>query len=907
MSKKKAIKIATASAIALTGAVAVAQPQADAATNSVDKAITKATTQVNKAFNLYYNTTKKSNKLPSGSAIRKEVKLAEQYYAAAQKEIAKNGGSKKASYTKKLEASKTSLNRAKNYVAAISVTLKASRTDLDKAIASGKQGTVASKHAALEKKIAEFEKAVAKVFGPDARRLLTKTYTTPAKAEAAAVATEVKVYAAYKEIESKKLITTDLEKAGKLIESVKADVEKLKAKNTTLAKNLVKAAEKNNKAYEAALPAVVTAVSATNASTLTLTGTSLNNLKVEDITVAGNTVKSVSAAADGKSATVTLENSLNVDVATKVTAKGKDFEVTYKVTATGVTLTDGATYDDDTAKQFIKVNVDGRALTASELITAGYDVKFEAFSNKAATTQDTTFFKGGLNTSSTGELSDAIAVPTEGKDIYVKVTVTKGAQVLTSPLVKVKVINKDLAANTISAATLYNTTNSVEQSSSTLKTGEKAKFSEIEVKSGSRVDYYNQDFVVKSSDESIVSVNKVTNEFEAQGPGTATLTVTFGGATYTKTITVKNEKREATSVKVSKTTVAAVKGGTVTAKVQLLDQYGDPMTFVGGTDLKAVSSNNTVATATVGNPSGAKLEAEIQISGVDTGSALFTFRDNANAKLGTTSLAATVTENGTLSQYTVAVDNDITSTDLTAINTAVGKTLVKEQISTDATIDIKDDSYVKLSLKGLNSAGQEIDAKPAASSYTVTTNVSAAGVLAATPTFSADGFIVVEAGTKAGTATITVTNKADGKVVKTFQVTVTDIGNNVTGATFKNITAPTYETTLNYEDFLSYTESSKDPIITGLTLSKSTTQPVRLALTTGAGDLYIDKDGDAVYDAGEIKVGSVAFGNAGTITNFTTNAVTGFKVTTADDGTVIFKVLNSEDEVVASKALTINF
>ena len=100
-------------------------------------------------------------------------------------------------------------------------------------------------------------------------------------------------------------------------------------------------------------------------------------------------------------------------------------------------------------------------------------------------------------------------------------------------LAKIKVINKDLAAK------LYNVTNSLEQSSLTLKTGETAKFTEIAVNSGSKVDYYTSNFVVKSSDESIVSVNKTTNEFVAQGPGTATVTITFGGATYTKTITVK--------------------------------------------------------------------------------------------------------------------------------------------------------------------------------------------------------------------------------------------------------------------------------------------------------------------------------------------------------------------------------
>jgi len=328
MSKKKAIKIATASAIALTGAVAVAQPQADAATNSVDQAITKATKQVDKAFNLYYNTAKKSNKLPSGSAIRKEVKLAEAYYIAAEAEIAKKGGSKakKAAYTKKLEKSKTSLNRAKNYVAAVSVTLKASRTALDKAIESGKQSTVQSAQAALDKKIAEFEKAVSKVFGPDARRLLTKTYTTPAKAESAAVDAEMKVYAAYKQIERGNLIEKDIEKAGQLIDSVRAEVEELKAKDSKLAGNLVKAAEKNNKAYEAKVEAlkvpVVASVSAINAKEIKVTfnkevdKTTAENVANYELKLKGTAVTGLTADLQEDGKTVLLDKTDGTDIFT---------------------------------------------------------------------------------------------------------------------------------------------------------------------------------------------------------------------------------------------------------------------------------------------------------------------------------------------------------------------------------------------------------------------------------------------------------------------------------------------------------------------------------------------------------------------------------------------------------------
>ncbi len=107
------------------------------------------------------------------------------------------------------------------------------------------------------------------------------------------------------------------------------------------------------------------------------------------------------------------------------------------------------------------------------------------------------------------------------------------------------------------------------------------------------------------------------------------------------------------------------------------------------------------------------------------------------------------------------------------------------------------------------------------------------------PYYKDNGFLVVQAGTKAGTATITVTNASDGKIVKTFQVTVEKVGYNVTAATLKNVAAPTYATTLKYKDFLTYTESANDPIITGLTLSKSSAQPVRLELSSDT--LYIEK------------------------------------------------------------------
>ncbi|RID84999.1 hypothetical protein D1953_12670 [Peribacillus asahii] len=879
MSKKKAIKIATASAIALTGAVAVAQPQADAATNSVDKAITKATTQVNKAFNLYYNTTKKSNKLPSGSAIRKEVKLAEQYYAAAQKEIAKNGGSKKASYTKKLEASKTSLNRAKNYVAAISVTLKASRTDLDKAIASGKQGTVASKHAALEKKIAEFEKAVTKVFGPDARRLLTKTYTTPAKAEAAAVATEVKVYAAYKEIESKKLISTDLEKAGKLIEDVKADVEKLKAKNTTLAKNLVKAAEKNNKAYEAALPAVVTAVSATNASTLTLTGTSLKNLKAEDITLAGNTVESVTAAADGKTATVVLKTLVTPNVEQTVKVKDKEFKFTYKLTATGAAITE-ATYDDNRANQFVAFTVNGAVANVSDLLANGYTVNFSATDKDGNNDKSTELFANRT----TGELRTTGLA----EEYKVQVTLTNGTNVIVSPLQTIKVKNLDLAASAINSYEFLNTTgaSSVVQNSTKLVVGETGTFQNLKVVIDGTEEKGLVPTKVESSNKAVASVSG--GVVTAHTPGTTTLTLTYGNTTKAVTFTVVNEKRELNSVKVTKQNsdtqiynTTAILGNGPTLTVSPIDQYGDP---VDAAVLKVESSDAAIASAPATVTSAANGKVDVAVTASKTGSTTLLFKDNANNKTLST-FGVTVTEN-----------NGVATKKLEIVEPKDSDAVKK---SADNTLDLSDDNFVEYKLNQYTSEGVKNGSVNFAT-YTVTSSDTDVATAATA------GDVLTITGKKKGTATISLKDNA-GVNVGTITVTVVDNKATITGVTFKPQSKLDYAKTVDYKTFLSYSEAAAglDPVITGITLSKSTNNSVRLD-ADGTNKLYIDTNGNSNYDAGDTDLGEIELTATTDSTNLTP-AGASVAVNSGAKGTLIFKVKEvGKTKIYASTSLEVN-
>lgn len=676
----------------------------------------------------------------------------------------------------------------------------------------------------------------------------------------------------------------------------------------------------------------VAGVSAVNGTTLQVNGANLAELKAEDVTVEGNTVESVTASTDGKTATVKLGSPLALDATTKVTVKESSFDVTYKVEVTGVAIVENQTFDDDTANQYVKISVDGKELTPQELITAGYQIEFESFSNRNGTTTTTSLFRTNLADSTTGELSRAITLAGSSNDYYVRVTLTKGSEVMTSSITKVTVKNLDATANSISEATISvkSTTSAVDFDlvSSTLATGDVAKFTELAVAVGGNKEFVDLTGVnsantisVKSSDESVISVDKSNYELTAEGPGSATITVTYGGATYTKSLTVKSGKREITNVKLDKSTLFVGKGSTNTFKVQAVDQYGDPIEAAGDNAFTVHSSDVAKATENgVGTvSSNGKLEYTVTVTGVDTGTSDFTVRDIGNARIGS-AVRVTVGENTSISKYTLTVDSDISDADVNLTGASS-----KTEVSTDATIDTGDDKYVKINIKAFNSAGQELSSPIAGTDYTVTgVNVSKANVLDtnfgnSTPrgVDATGSSLVAKAGSAAGTVTITITDRNNTSVTQNIRLTVTDNGANVTGVTFKNVEAVTYSTLLNYEDFLSHTKSDAgDPRITGLTLSKSFSQAIRL--TTGnqgattlpnVDALYVDLDGNSLFTAGEPIVGFVGMATTGDVVGATgsVTARTGYTVATGSDGNVIFRLFNNKDEIVASKVVKVDF
>jgi len=695
--------------------------------------------------------------------------------------------------------------------------------------------------------------------------------------------------------------------------------------------------------YEAPVPKVVS-VSAINANTLTITGTGLKNLTAEDITVEDNTVSTVTVAEDGKTATVKLKNPLVVDVATKVTVKDASFDVTYKIEATEVKIAEGQIFDDDTEKQFIQILVNGKAVTAQELITAGYTVEFEATDRRSGGAE-AKIFTGGLATSTTGELADNLSDLLEDKasvDYYVTLTLTKGSEVFVTPNTKITIKNLDSAVSNITNGVIEVTSDSTFNStfdlvSSTLVAGDTAKFKELHVTVGGTKEIVDLSglssmYSVTSSDESVISVNKADYTLTAEGPGTATITVTYGGQTYTKTLTVKSEERKIKSAKLNKTSVNIGKGDKARGdfKVQILDQYGDPVNAEPDKDFTVHSSDETVAKVVeIGNASDdGKLEFKVIVEGVDTGTADFTIRNKADTRIGS-SVRVNVTDNVTISKYTLTVDNSISDGDVEKVQNAGGDDATKNNISTTSTIDTRDKKYVKIDVKAFNSANQQLPAPTAGTDFEVTAvNASDSDVLDETfgtkGVVANDDYLIVKAGSNDGTVTITITDKNNSNVKQSIKLTVTDKGVAVTNVAFKNVPTIDYATTLNYEDFLSYTKSGegRDPRINGLTLSRTYSQAVRLnegiadptaTTLTKVDTLYIDLDGNGTFTEGEPVVGYVGMATTGDVYvdgNINTDAVPateGYAVEAGSDGYVIFRVYNDKGEIVATKAVKVDF
>ncbi|WKY43553.1 hypothetical protein Q5O14_13030 [Eubacteriaceae bacterium ES2] len=665
---------------------------------------------------------------------------------------------------------------------------------------------------------------------------------------------------------------------------------------------------------------VISGMTATGQKTITVSGTQLDNLTADMLSVAGYTVSAVTPSADGTTAAVALSTDLapetNVLVTATIDGTATEYTVKYSIAATTVAI-QSATYDDDTANQQLTLLVDGVQTSVSYLNLAGYTVNFTSWdSNSVATTG---LF--GAQTSTTGLLS---ATPTKGSYL-VQVTIAKGSTIATSEKATIKV--EDLNNNTqaINAYKLYLGTGAVAGTdtllaSSTLVYGETANIGQVTVGAGSTqailsraaaANYPTCGYSYVSSNSTILSVNDTTGLITASGIGTANITVTVGQATKVIPITVTGTARAITKATPSVSTYTYVIGGSnPTVTMAVTDQYGDPVTgAIAATALTYAGPG--ITNLTVAPLSGAGFTADaygkfaLTFSHVTAPSTSATgsivFKNVAGTTVG--SFGITVTDVTNVGSQKVIITTTSSSQDNT-INTDIesGITFQVANYNSNGVFT----GYVT-DLTGYQVLFDNTILADSVAAYDTTINGVTLGAVA-------NYTLIPATPVKAGSTTVAVYN-ASSKLIDSRAVTVTTNAPYITGVTFNSVATVDYATTLNYMDVLNITESANDDIISsGITLS--TTQPytMRIGQVLGTeGYIYLDKVADGVYTAGDILLGTLtevvsSTTGAPAMVN-PTNAITGLTTVSGNAGVVTFVVtdtVSDPDVYVGTTGVTVN-
>lgn len=653
----------------------------------------------------------------------------------------------------------------------------------------------------------------------------------------------------------------------------------------------------------------------------------------------GNKVVAITPAADGKSATVTLESKLapNADVTVSVTVNGekKDFTTKFEYKVTSVSI-DPQTFDDDRAGQKVTFKVNGETADIDYLKLAGYNVTFVAKDSTGAAANG--FFAGSAtNTSSTGVIAQGVP---QG-EYTVEVQVTRAGEALVTGTATVKIVNLDAAATAINSVTFYNYgTNKGDDSiatydtaplagddykmnSTTLVAGEKAAVYKVEATvSGEKVVVPATGFEVKTSNPAVVSVDS-NGVLTAESAGTATITVKVGEVTKTFNFTVTNTARKLSKVTVEPSSVSIVKTYTKAVKVKTLDQYGDPYLVANSADIDEVVPVGVDGSTPV-------------VSGVDV------LTNGANS-VGEVTLTLTADEAGKGTVYFKDATGKVLGSfyvNVSAVDNTGSKKLEiisKAPASTDNTLDLQADKTVTYQLSRYNTEGiyvdpvelQNYEIEVVDGTVAQAQFVNNAGNPTGTPTpiqanakitgVAGDyGFIIT--GLKAGKTDILLKDTASGKVEK-ITITVVDSPIEIKSVNFKSVPTVDYVgAKINYEDVLDVTYSNDDDIVNGITLSKSTLHKVRILETAPfdfdgdstpepVGSLYVDVDGNGVASAGDIFLGTLTLSMTAdsTLTGSITDAVAGYTTAVADKGkkgTLLFKVLTDPSDSTTSIVAT---
>ncbi|AJH76650.1 S-layer domain protein [Bacillus cereus ATCC 4342] len=640
--------------------------------------------------------------------------------------------------------------------------------------------------------------------------------------------------------------------------------------------------------------AYVTDVKVSEPTKLTLTGTGLDKLAADDVTLEGDKAVAIEASADGTSAVVTLGGKVAPNKNLTVKVKNQSFvtKFVYEVKKLAV---EKLTFDDDRAGQSVvfKLNDEKGNADVEYLNLADHDVKFVANNLDGSPAY---IFENGEATSSTGKLGVGLS----HGDYKVEVQVTKrgGLTVSNTGIISVKNLDTPASAikNTVFAVdadkngVVYGnklTGKDFKLNSQTLVVGEKAQIHNVVATIAGEDKVVDPNSIsIKSSNHGIISV--VNNYITAEAAGEATLTIKVGDVTKDVKFKVTTDSRKLVSVKANPDKLQVVQNKTLPVTFVTTDQYGDPF-GANTTAIKEVLPKTGVVAEggldVVTTDSGSIGTKTIGVTGNDVGEGTVHFQNANGETLG--SLYVNVTEGNVafknfelvskVGQYGASPD---TKLDLNVSNT------VAYQLSKYTSDRVYSDPE--------NLEGYVVESKnPAVAEAKIVGNK------------------VVVKGLKPGKVDIHLTKNGATAGKATIEIVQEKIA--IKSVNFKPVQTENFvEKKINIGTVLELEKSNLDDIVKGINLTKETQHKVRVVKSgDDQGKLYLDTNGNAHFDLFDQELGHVTVSQTSdsVLPNFNPDIYNTLTTKYTDKGTLVFKVLGEKDVLtseIGSQAVHVN-
>ncbi|HFJ9439257.1 S-layer homology domain-containing protein [Bacillus sp. ABP14] len=640
--------------------------------------------------------------------------------------------------------------------------------------------------------------------------------------------------------------------------------------------------------------AYVTDVKVSEPAKLTLTGTGLDKLSADDVTLEGDKAVAIEASADGTSAVVTLGGKVapNKDLTVKVKNQSFVTKFVYEVKKLAV---EKLTFDDDRAGQAIafKLNDEKGNADVEYLNLANHDVKFVANNLDGSPAN---IFEGGNATSSTGKLGVGLS----HGDYKVEVQVTKrgGLTVSNTGIITVKNLDTPASAikNTVFAVdadkngVVYGnklTGKDFKLNSQNLVVGEKAQIHNVVATIAGEDKVVDPNSIsIKSSNHGIISV--VNNYITAEAAGEATLTIKVGDVTKDVKFKVTTDSRTLKSVKANPDKLQVVQNKTLPVTFVTTDQYGDPF------------GANVAAIKEVLPKTGVVAEGGLEVVTTDSGS------------IGTKTIGVTGNEVG---EGTVHFQNANGETlGSLYVNVTEGNVAFKNFELVSKVGQYGQSPDTKLDLNVSNTVAYQLSKYTSDRVYSDPENLEGYVVESKNPAVAEAKIVgnkVVVKGLKPGKVDIHLTKNGATAGKATVEIVQEKIA--IKSVNFKPVQTENFvEKKINIGTVLELEKSNQDDIVKGINLTKDTQHKVRVVKSgDDQGKLYLDTNGNAHFDLFDQELGHVTVSQTSdsALPNFSADIYNTLTTKYTDKGTLVFKVLGEKDVLtseIGSQAVHVN-